>query len=110
AANQFKSQLLRRYSQVIQKSGEWAPREERTGPRVVVIEWTEPLMTAGNWTPELVKAAGGNSVLAESGQPSDYLTWLDVVAARPEVLIIAPCGFNLERSMIEAQRLADLPG
>jgi iron complex transport system substrate-binding protein len=77
---------------------------------VVVIEWTEPLMAAGNWTPELIQAAGGDLLLAETGKHSGYIGWLDVVAARPEVLIVAPCGFNLERSMAEAQRVVGLPG
>lgn len=99
--------LLRRYNDVASKS---APAIGDARPRVAVIEWTEPLMAAGNWTPELVQAAGGESLLATPGQPSGYLTWLDVVAARPDVLIVAPCGFNLERSLIEARRLCELPG
>lgn len=99
--------LLRRHNDIASKS---APTIGDTRPRVAVIEWTEPLMAAGNWTPELVQAAGGVSILAESGKPSGYLTWLDVVATRPDVLIVAPCGFNLERSMVEAQRLIGLPG
>jgi iron complex transport system substrate-binding protein len=79
-------------------------------PRVVIIEWTEPLMTAGNWTPELVREAGGQSLLATAGQHSGYVEWTDIVAARPGVLVVAPCGFNLERSMLEARRLVELPG
>ena len=78
-------------------------------PSVAAIEWTDPLMIAGNWTPELVFAAGGISVLVKAG-PSDYATWSDIVLCHPEALIIAPCGFNLERSLIEASRLVDLPG
>jgi iron complex transport system substrate-binding protein len=75
----------------------------------MVIEWIEPLMTAGNWTPELVRAASGEPLLAKTGKHSGYVAWLDIVAARPEVLIVAPCGFNLERSLVEAQRLVGLP-
>jgi iron complex transport system substrate-binding protein len=105
AASRFKDQLLRRHAAVLQRVGETVQR-----PRVVVIEWTEPLMAAGNWTPELVQAAGGNLLLAEAGKHSGYVTWLDIVAARPQVLIVAPCGFNLERSMTEARRLTGLPG
>jgi iron complex transport system substrate-binding protein len=109
AATTFKNQLLRRYERVL-KTGvsHWPPQEDR--PRVIVVEWTEPLMAAGNWTPELVAAAGGQLLLGESGKHSGYVTWLDVVAARPEVLIVAPCGFNLERSTLEARRLVGLPG
>lgn len=106
-ASSYKRELLRRYNDVIYQT-----RPERIHQQVVVavIEWTEPLMAAGNWTPELVEAAGGVSVGAKAGEPSGYLTWMDVVAARPEVLIVAPCGFNLERSMAEAKRLMSLPG
>jgi len=106
-ARTYKRELLRRYNDVISRT-----KPERIHQQVVVavIEWTEPLMAAGNWTPELVAAAGGVSVGAKAGEPSGYLTWLDVVAARPDVLIVAPCGFNLERSLTEARRLAYLPG
>jgi len=109
AAVQFKNQLLRRYEQVIKTSArDWPQRGER--PRVAVLEWTEPLMGAGNWTPELVGAAGGISLLGTKGQHSTYVGWLDIVVARPDVLIVAPCGFNLERSIVEARRLVTLPG
>jgi iron complex transport system substrate-binding protein len=107
AATRLRDQLMNRHAAVRKKTAALGPVER---PRVVVIEWTEPLMTAGNWTPELVEAAGGRSLLAAAGQHSGYVTWPDVVAARPEVLIVSPCGFNLERSMAEAQRLTSLPG
>jgi iron complex transport system substrate-binding protein len=108
AATRFKDQLLRRQAEVLKRVGHPGERADER-PRVVVIEWTQPLMAAGNWTPELVAAAGGNLLFAEPGQHSGYITWLDVVAARPDVLIVAPCGFNLERSLIEAQQLVMLP-
>ena len=81
-----------------------------TKRRVVVIEWIEPLMAAGNWTPELVDIAGGDYGLATAGRPSPYVAWEEIVAFQPEVLIVAPCGFDLERSEREAQRLTRLPG
>ncbi|WP_428307539.1 cobalamin-binding protein [Lacipirellula sp.] len=79
-------------------------------PRVAVIEWIEPLMTAGNWTPELVELAGGNYGLAEAGRHSPYVEWRQIVEFAPEVLVIAPCGFDLERSRQEAACLEQLPG
>ena len=106
-ASWLKGQLVHRYSVVLTRTI-WPPKQDR--PRVVVIEWTEPLMAAGNWTPELVQAAGGELLLAKAGEHSGYVTWLDIVAARPEVLIVAPCGFNLERSLVESRRLISLPG
>jgi iron complex transport system substrate-binding protein len=83
----------------------------RTGPRprVLVIEWIEPLMIAGNWTPELVALAGGAYGLASVGSHSPYVAWQAVIDFAPGVLFIAPCGFNLARSERESRRLADLP-
>jgi len=74
-------------------------------PRVVVIEWIEPLMVAGNWTPELVALAGGDYGLVRSGQASPYVPWSQVQAYAPEVVVVAPCGFDLERSRREAIQL-----
>jgi iron complex transport system substrate-binding protein len=106
AAQQFNYGLLSRQMQVVGKvRGAAHPQ-----PRVAILEWTEPLMGAGNWTPELVQAAGGQPLFGRSGEHSTYIGWPDVVAARPEVLIVAPCGFHLQRSTAEAQRLLKLPG
>jgi len=75
-------------------------------PRTLVIEWTEPLMVAGNWTPQLVELAGGEYGLADAGQPSRYVTWDEIASFAPEVLFVAPCGFDLERAIAELQQLA----
>ena len=109
AAMQFKNQLLRRHTEILKKANaDWPNCDAK--PRVAVIEWTDPLMAAGNWTPELVGIAGGQPLLALAGESSGYIAWLDIVAARPDVLIVAPCGFDLKRSLAEAQRLISLPG
>ena len=79
-------------------------------PRVVCLEWLDPLMAAGNWTPGLIELAGGCSQLAAAGRHSEYTTWDAVRQANPEVLLIAPCGFDLARSQIEAECLRTLPG
>jgi iron complex transport system substrate-binding protein len=79
-------------------------------PRVVCIEWIEPLMLAANWTPALLELAGGAAGLVQAGTHSRYHTWQEIVAYDPEVLIISPCGFDLPRSLIEAQQLLRLPG
>jgi len=79
-------------------------------PQVVCLEWLGPLMTAGNWTPELIELAGGESCLAESGKHSGYIEWEAVRDCNPDVLLVAPCGFDLARSLAEAQRLWELPG
>jgi len=79
-------------------------------PRVAVIEWTEPLMIAANWTPELVALAGGEYALAEAGRHSEYVPWDRLLCYDPHVLIVAACGFDVRRTMAEAQLLAELPG
>ncbi len=78
-------------------------------PRVVCIEWVQPLMAAGNWTPELIALAGGESGLAKAGQHSEYVSWEDIREFDPEVLLVAPCGFDLARSTDEARQLRSHP-
>jgi iron complex transport system substrate-binding protein len=78
-------------------------------PTVAAIEWTEPLMAAGNWIPELVELAGGKSVFGMAGKHSPYLKWYTLVKADPEVIIIMPCGFGLDRTRQETQLLTQRP-
>ena len=67
-------------------------------PRVAVIEWTDPLYVAGHWVPEMVRRAGGLDVLAGPGEPSTRRPMSEVVAADPEVVVVAPCGYGVERA------------
>jgi iron complex transport system substrate-binding protein len=76
-------------------------------PRVAVIEWMSPLFVAGHWTPELVRRAGGVDVLAEPGAHSVQIDLDAVRAADPEVLLFAPCGFDVERAAREAGALLE---
>ncbi|SFI55444.1 cobalamin-binding protein [Planctomicrobium piriforme] len=78
-------------------------------PTVVCLEWLEPLMSAGNWVPELVELAGGEPVLCEAGKHSPYFTWKDLVAADPGVIAIMPCGFDIPRTISELGVLFDRP-
>ncbi len=68
-------------------------RRER--PRVAALEWTDPPFAPGHWVPEMITAAGGVSVLGAAGEPSRRISWADVRAARPDVVVVAPCGFDL---------------
>lgn len=77
---------------------------EKHKPRVAVLEWLDPLMGAGNWTPELVTYAGGAPLFGEIGQHTPWLSWEKLQAVDPDVLVLAPCGFTLARTM------QDLPG
>ena len=91
--------LARRVDSVREKTA-GLPLGQR--PRVICLEWLGPLMAAGNWTPELIEIAGGQSGLAQPGQHSGYVELVDVLAFDPQVLILAPCGFDLERTLVEA--------
>lgn len=86
------------------------PLAAREGtPRVVVLEWLDPLIASGNWTPELVELAGGASLCAQTGLHSPRLTWDELQAADPDVLILSPCGFSLERTLLEVPLLQNHP-
>ncbi|MGH2498422.1 MAG: cobalamin-binding protein [Ktedonobacteraceae bacterium] len=78
-------------------------------PRVAILEWLDPLMGAGNWTPELVDIAGGANVFGEMGQHAPWLTWEELLAADPDALVLAPCGFTLERTMQDIPLLQQHP-
>ncbi len=78
-------------------------------PRVAVLEWLDPLMAAGNWTPELVAYAGGENVFGEVGQHSPWLRWEELQAADPDVLVLSPCGFTLERTIMDLPLLQQHP-
>jgi iron complex transport system substrate-binding protein len=78
-------------------------------PRVAVIEWGEPVYAAGHWMPEMVRRAGGVDVLAKPGEHSVTVTPDAVRAADPEVIIVAPCGYDLPRSAEEGERLLARP-
>lgn len=79
-------------------------------PKVVIIEWLSPIMVAGNWIPELVEIAGGQSLLAENGKHSPLVDWQQIYDANPDVLIIAPCGFSIARTLQEIDLILNLPG
>jgi iron complex transport system substrate-binding protein len=73
--------------------------EGRARPRTLVLEWTDPPMSGGHWTPGLVEAAGAAPVLAHPGANSQTLEWSAIAAADPDVVLVAPCGFDLERTL-----------
>ena len=68
-----------------------------------MLEWLDPPMAAGNWVPELVALAGGRDVLGKPGEHSHWITWDDVIAADPDIVILVPCGFTLDRVVAEAE-------
>jgi iron complex transport system substrate-binding protein len=84
--------------------------QSRERPRVVVLEWLDPLFTCGHWTPDLVRLAGGTEVIARAGERSRTMTLEELLAAAPEVLVIACCGFDIERTMLDMPAFLALPG
>jgi iron complex transport system substrate-binding protein len=78
-------------------------------PGVAVLEWLDPLMGAGNWTPELVAYAGGKNIFGEIGQHTPWLTWEELQAADPDVIVLSPCGYTLERTMEDVPLLQKHP-
>lgn len=79
-------------------------------PRVFCMEWADPVYCAGHWFPEMVELAGGSDELARRGTDSVRIAWADVVAWAPEILVFAPCGFNLEKALEQVPYLERLPG
>jgi len=83
----------------------------RPRPRVAVVEWVDPPFAAGHWIPDLVTAAGGEPVAARAGRRSSPMTWPEVAAARPDLVIVAPCGYHLAGAVSQASSVvAALPG
>jgi iron complex transport system substrate-binding protein len=78
-------------------------------PRVLCLEWLDPPYVAGHWIPEMVERAGGIDVLGRTGTPSFRVEWETVLAARPDVIVIMPCGYSLASAKEEFRNLP-LPG
>lgn len=78
-------------------------------PTVACLEWTDPLMIAGNWVPELVSLAGGEPCLSTVGQHSSWLTWEQLLTANPDIIVCMPCGFNLKQTAQAIEALAQYP-
>ena len=79
-------------------------------PRVVCLEWFEPLYVAGHWVPEMIALAGGFDVLGRKGEPSHRVEWQTIIAANPDVILLMPCGFDVRRTVKESTPLRSLEG
>jgi len=79
-------------------------------PRVVLLEWIDPPFSCGHWSPEIVRLAGGEEGLGQAGRPSRTLQWPEVLAWRPEVLVVACCGFGIPRTLQDVPLLGSYPG
>lgn len=94
-----------RVADVIERA---APLVKR--PSVACIEWMDPVMAAGNWVPEMVELAGGRNLFGEAGVHSPWLAWDAVRQANPDIIVVMPCGFDLNRVAGEVDALTRNPG
>jgi iron complex transport system substrate-binding protein len=78
-------------------------------PTVACIEWIDPLMAVGNWMPELIEKAGGVNLFGVAGAHSPWMTWEELCAADPDVLIVVPCGFDIARTRRDMPVLTSRP-
>lgn len=79
-------------------------------PRVLCLEWMDPPMAGGHWVPEMVRLAGGTDGIGKEGAPSTVISWEAVVEYQPEVLIVMPCGYKIDRTLGEVDRFSTRAG
>jgi iron complex transport system substrate-binding protein len=79
-------------------------------PRVLCLEWIDPYYGCGHWVPEMVEIAGGEDALGRKGADSVRISWTEIAALSPEILIVSPCGFGLEAAVRQAKQLLQQPG
>lgn len=86
-----------------------AAPQTQSRPRVFILEWIEPPMAAGHWIPKLVEQAGAENLITREGEASGYVTWDDISAADPDLIVVAPCGFDLKRTANEMAAITNMP-
>ena len=84
-------------------------RQASERPSVATIEWIDPLMAAGNWMPTLVEMAGGVNLFGKAGEHSPWMKFEDLAAKDPDVILILPCGFDMDRAAQDLPALTTLP-
>ncbi len=105
--------IITQLKKLIRVTKKTLPRESQvtkeTSPTVACIEWTDPLMAAGNWIPELVSLAGGLDCFGKAGEHSDWLSWEALTAADPDIIIVLPCGYDLDQTRQATEEMAKHP-
>jgi iron complex transport system substrate-binding protein len=79
----------------------------RVRPRVLALEWLDPPFAPGHWVPEMIELAGGDNLLGEVGRPSREVAWQELAVLDPDVLVVMPCGYELEAARRDADRIGD---
>lgn len=87
-----------------------ATAELKDRPSVAAIEWVDPMMAAGNWMPTLIEMAGGSNLFGQAGEHSPWMTFEQLHGADPDVILIAPCGFDVERTRVDVPILETKEG
>lgn len=77
----------------------------KSRPRVLVLEWSDPPFLGGHWVPEMVQVAGGTHLLGEAGAASRRASWDEIRAAQPEIVMLAPCGYDLSQTLAQAESI-----
>lgn len=101
AGEELVARLRARMAEIAARARQTAHR-----PRVVTIEWADPLMAGGNWVPELVEMVGGDNLFGEAGKHSPWMDWDRLAAADPDFIVLMPCGFDLPRVMQDVAMLS----
>jgi iron complex transport system substrate-binding protein len=91
------------------KAVEEKARPLKSKPRVAFIEWIDPLMSCGNWMPTLIEMAGGVNLFGEAGKHSPWMSWEDLKAKDPDVIVISPCGYDIAKTRQEMGPLLSRP-
>ncbi len=106
-AQQLQRSLRARVNAVRERVESLSPTEPK--PTVLLLEWLDPLYNGGHWNPELIELAGGIPVLCKAGEASQKIEWSDVLNEDPDVLLIACCGYSIDRAMDDIPSLVSLP-
>lgn len=96
---------LRRRIEAVRAAVSGSPR-----PSVACIEWLDPIYVGGHWVPEMVEIAGGTDLFGQAGEPSFTVEWDRIVEARPDVVVVMPCGFDVPRTRREVHLLTERRG
>ncbi len=105
AAESLTSQLQARIDAVTKKAAQATHR-----PKVLQLEWADPLMCGGHWVVEMVERAGGESCFGSKETGSSRLEWKQIIASEPEIVMLMPCGYNLKRAVEDLPLLTKLEG
>ena len=105
AAESLTAQLQGRIDAVTERAAQVEHR-----PKVLQLEWVDPLLCGGHWVVEMVERAGGESCFGSKETGSSRLDWDQVIASQPEIIMLMPCGFNLERAVEDVPLLLNLEG